>query len=65
MASTKDKATSILGKPVTDYISRKLRSGSAWRDISRDLFIDTAGVIDVSVATLKNWANSPKVPLTT
>ena len=56
-------AENILGKSVNDYVIRKKRSGSTWKDISRDLFIDTGGDVDVSVFTLRQWANSPKSPL--
>lgn len=65
MTTTRDLATGILGKSVDDFISRELRSGSSWSEIGNNLFLETGGRIDVSVATLKVWANSPKAPLTT
>lgn len=64
MESDRDKAERILGKSVNDFISRKKRSGSSWSEIGSDLFIATGGNVDVSVATLKHWNNTPKRQLT-
>lgn len=48
-------ATVLLGKPVMTYINLKRRSGTSWREISRDLFLDTEGKVSVSDTTLKRW----------
>jgi len=63
MASDRDMAEQILGCSVNDFISLRLQSGMSWSDIGSDLYIATGGQVDVSVFTLRRWANSPKAPL--
>jgi len=63
MASDRDIAEQILGKTVNDYISGKLHTGTSWSEIGGDLYLDTGGQADVSVATLKGWHSKPRVPL--
>ncbi len=56
MASKLQKSASlILGTSIEKYISKKRKLGSTWRDISRDLYNETDGKINISDVTLIRW----------
>lgn len=56
MATKLQKSASlILGSPIEKYVSKKRRSGSTWREIARELYLDTGGKVDVTDVTLIRW----------
>ena len=45
----------LLGQPVNTWIQTKRDAGRSWRLVSRDLYEQTNGQIDVTHETLRVW----------
>lgn len=60
-AAIKRLADLLLGKPVEDYILERRRAGKSFRVISRDLYLETNGEVDVSDVSLRLWVNDRDV----
>lgn len=48
-------ASMILQRDLGEYVAEKRADGRAWRLISRDLWQDTDGLVDVTYETLRTW----------
>jgi len=45
----------LLPTTLAEYVAGKRESGRSWRLISRDLYEETAGQVDVTAETLRSW----------
>lgn len=55
LTPTQKLAGMLLGQPVNAWIQAKRDAGRSWRLVSRDLYEQTNGQIDVTHETLRVW----------
>lgn len=53
--ATQKLASHLLGGDVRDFIRVRRDAGRAWRFVARDLYDATAGQVDVTYETLRQW----------
>jgi hypothetical protein len=49
-------ATTLLGRPVTEYIAEHRANRMSWRKLARKLEDDTNGLVVVTPETLRAWS---------
>jgi hypothetical protein len=48
-------ASTILRRPVEDYLTEHRDAGMSWRRLAVQLHIDTKGKVDISGEALRQW----------
>lgn len=61
---TRRLADLLLGGKLDDFVLTRRAEGRAWRLISRDLWEETDGELDVTYETLRSWFPDDRDPHT-